>query len=64
MTELGIVTQQRDIIEGLDGGGGVDGGSRCRIKEGVLLRNISAAPICDHFTVGPPGSGIRKVGQF
>ena len=31
-------------------------------KEGVLLRNISAAPICNHFTVGPPGSGIREVG--
>ena len=33
-------------------------------KEGVLLRNISAAPICDHFTVGPPGSRIREVGLF
>ena len=33
-------------------------------KEGILLRNISAAPICDHFTVEPPGSGIREVGLF
>ena len=33
-------------------------------KEGVFIRNISAAPICDHFTVGPPGSGIREVGIF
>ena len=34
------------------------------IKEGVLLRNISAAPICDNFTVGPPGHGTREVGLF
>ena len=34
------------------------------VKEGILLRNITAAQICDHFTVGPPGSGIREVGLF
>ena len=33
-------------------------------KEGVFLRNIIAAPISDHFTVGPPGSRVREVGLF
>ena len=29
-------------------------------KEGVLLRNVSAALICDHIAVEPPGSRIRE----
>ena len=35
-----------------------------RIKEGVLLRNVSAAPICDHFTVVAPGCWIREPVPF
>ena len=31
-------------------------------EEGVFLRNVSAAPNCDHYAVGPPGSQIREVG--
>ena len=34
------------------------------IKEGVLLRNVSAAPISDHFAVLPPCSRIREVVPF
>ena len=34
----------------LGGGGG----------KGVLLRNVSAAPICDQFTVVAPGCWIRE----
>ena len=30
------------------------------IKEGRLLRNVRAAPICDHFTVVTPGCRIRE----
>ena len=35
-----------------------------RTKEGVFLRNIIAAPIYNHFTMGPPGSQIREVDLF
>ena len=31
-----------------------------KVEEGVLLRNVSAAPICDHFAVLPPSSRIRE----
>ena len=34
------------------------------IKEGVLLRNVSAAPICNHFAVVPPSSRIREPVPF
>ena len=33
-------------------------------KEGVLLRNVSAAPICDHFTVVAPGCWMREPVPF
>ena len=33
-------------------------------KEGVLLRNVSAAPICDPFAVVPPNSWIREPVPF
>ena len=33
-------------------------------KEGVLLRNVSAAPICDHFAVVPSSSRIREPVPF
>ena len=33
-------------------------------KEGVLLRNVSAAPICNHFAVVPPRSRIRESVPF
>ena len=33
-------------------------------KEGVLLRNVSAAPIWDHFAVLPPSSWIREPVRF
>ena len=33
-------------------------------KEGVLLRNVSAAPICNHFAVVPPSSRIREPVPF
>ena len=33
-------------------------------KEGVLLRKVSAAPICDHFTVVAPGWWIREPVPF
>ena len=33
-------------------------------KEGVWLRNVSAAPICNHFTVVTPGCWIREVCLF
>ena len=33
-------------------------------KEGVFLRNISAALTCNKFPVVPPGSWIREVGLF
>ena len=35
-------------------------GNMARIEEGVLLRNVSAAPICNHFTVVAPGCWIRE----
>ena len=34
------------------------------VKEGVFLRNISAAPICDHSAVMTPGNRVREVGLF
>ena len=34
------------------------------IKEGVLLRNVRAAPICDHFAVVPPSSWMREPVPF
>ena len=38
---------------------------KCHIgKEGVLLRNVSAAPICDHFRVVAPGCWIREPVPF
>ena len=45
------------------GGGGAPEGITY-IKEGVLLRNVSAAPICNHFTVVTPGCWIREVCLF
>ena len=33
-------------------------------KEGVCLRNVSAAPICNHFAVEPPMSRIRESEPF
>ena len=29
-----------------------------------IIRNVSAAPICNQFSVGPRGSQIREVGLF
>ena len=34
------------------------------VKEIVLLRNVRAAPICDHFAVVPPSSRIREPVPF
>ena len=34
------------------------------IKEGVLLRNVRAAPICNHFAVVPPSSQFREPVPF
>ena len=37
---------------------------RAIVKEGVLLRNVSAAPIYNHFAVLPPSSRIREPVPF
>ena len=47
------------------GGGSPGGGVPCAMgKEGILLRNVNAAPICDHFTVVTPGCWIREPVPF